>query len=79
MSTKALQTRIEELEKLTLVLSEKIKEFDAKPVAKNEASTDKKVKATSLKKDGQEEGAPRMARGGRWSTSGVHMHIEHSG
>ena len=79
MSTKAIQTRIEELEKLTLVLSEKIQEFDAKPVAKFEASTDKNIKATSLKKDGREEGAHRMPRGGRWSTSGVHIHIEHSG
>ena len=58
MATKALQTRIEELEKLTLSLTEKIQELEAKPVAKIEASADKKVKATGLKKDG----TPRKKR-----------------
>jgi hypothetical protein len=51
MSTKALQMRIEELENLTLVLSEKIQELEAKPLAKIEASADKKVKATGIKKN----------------------------
>ena len=58
MATKALQTRVEELEKLTLSLTEKIQELEAKPVAKIEASADKKVKATGLKKDG----TPRKKR-----------------
>ena len=58
MSTKALQTRIEELEKLTLSLTEKIQELEAKPVTKIEAPADKKVKATGLKKDG----TPRKKR-----------------
>ena len=51
MSTKALQMRIEELEKLIISLTEKIQELEAKPVTKIEASTDKKVKATGLKKN----------------------------
>ena len=58
MSTKALQARVEELEKLTLSLTEKIQGLEAKPVAKIEASADKKVKATGLKKDG----TPRKKR-----------------
>ena len=58
MSTKALQARVEELEKLTLSLTEKIQELEAKPVAKIEASADKKAKATGLKKDG----TPRKKR-----------------
>ena len=58
MATKALQMRIEELEKLTISLTEKIQELEAKPVAKIEASADKKVKATGLKKDG----TPRKQR-----------------
>ena len=58
MSTKALQTRVEELEKLTLSLTEKIQELEARPVAKIEASADKKAKATGLKKDG----TPRKKR-----------------
>ena len=58
MSIKALQTRAEELEKLVISLTEKIQELEAKPVAKIEASADKKVKATGLKKDG----APRKKR-----------------
>ena len=66
MSTKALQMRIDELEKLILALTKKIQEIEAKPVAKNEASADKKVKATGLKKD-----APRH---GRWGASGVWIH-----
>ena len=58
MATKALQLRVEELEKLTVSLTEKIQELEAKPVAKIEASADKKVKATGLKKDG----TPRKKR-----------------
>ena len=58
MATKALQTRVEELEKLTLALTEKIQELEAKPVTKIEAPADKKVKATGLKKDG----TPRKKR-----------------
>jgi hypothetical protein len=58
MATKALQMRVEELEKLTLSLTEKIQELEAKPVAKIQASTDKKPKATGLKKDG----TPRKKR-----------------
>ena len=58
MATKALQMRIEELEKLTLSLTEKIQELEARPVAKIEASADKKAKATGLKKDG----TPRKKR-----------------
>jgi hypothetical protein len=58
MATKALQMRVEELEKLTLALTEKIQELETKPVAKIEASADKKVKVTGLKKDG----TPRKKR-----------------
>ena len=58
MSTKALQARVEELEKLTLALTEKIEGLEARPVAKIEAAADKKVKATGLKKDG----TPRKKR-----------------
>ena len=58
MATKALQMRVEELEKLTLALTEKIEGLEARPVAKIEASADKKVKATGLKKDG----TPRKKR-----------------
>jgi hypothetical protein len=58
MSIKALQTRAEELEKLVISLTEKIQELEAKPVAKIEASADKKAKATGLKKDG----TPRKKR-----------------
>ena len=58
MATKALQTRVEELEKLTLALTEKIQELETKPVAKIEASADKKAKATGFKKDG----TPRKKR-----------------
>ena len=58
MATKALQMRVEELEKLTLSLTEKIQELEAKPVAKIQASADKKPKATGLKKDG----TPRKKR-----------------
>ena len=58
MATKALQMRVEELEKLTTALTEKIQQLEIKPVAKIEASADKKVKATGLKKDG----TPRKKR-----------------
>ena len=58
MATKALQMRVEELEKLTTALTEKIQELEIKPVAKIEASADKKTKTPGLKKDG----TPRKKR-----------------
>ena len=58
MATKALQARVEELVKLTLSLTEKIQELETKSVTRIEASADKKVKATGLKKDG----TPRKKR-----------------
>jgi hypothetical protein len=58
MATKALQMRVEELEALTVILTKKIEELEAKPVTKIEASADKKVRATGLKKDG----TPRKKR-----------------
>ena len=50
--------RVEELEALTVILTKKIEELEAKPVTKIEASADKKAKATGLKKDG----TPRKKR-----------------
>ena len=56
MSTKALQMRIEELEKLTVTLTEKLLDLESRSVEKVE--TTKKIKATGLKKDG----TPRKKR-----------------
>ena len=56
MSTKALQMRIEELEKLTLTLTEKLEDLESRSMEKVE--TTKKIKATGLKKDG----TPRKKR-----------------